>query len=265
MKKIQIFLSLLFYITLSNAAYTELTAKKILNEQKKRHKVKSELATEIMILVDKSGSKEKRIMKRYAKDIGNDLNRFLIVFTKPAEIKGTALLTWEQNNRNNDQWMFLPAQKRMQRIAKGSKKSYFMGTDFTYEDMEPEDIDNFNYKILRSENFNGNDCWVIESKPANKKKIRQSGYSKRNLWIRKNNYYTIKIDFFDRRNKLIKTQTNIDLVNIKGTVWRAKKSLMVNHKRKHKTVMGVKFREINININNNIFTERYIVSGRHMK
>ncbi len=249
------------------AQAAEMTGREVMEKQKELHKVKSEIGSEIMLLVDKDGSKEKRLVKRYAKEVGNDIHRYLIVFLDPADIRGTALLTWEQKERENDQWLYLPAQKKMQRIAKGSKKNYFMGTDFTYEDMEPEDIDNFNYTILRSEKLNQDkkdlDCYVIEATPANKEKKRESGYSKRIMWIENKHLYTLKVEFYDRRERLQKKQTNHAMENVSGTVWRAKKTLMSHLERKHKTLTGITSREINSSVKDLIFTERFILSGKY--
>ena len=249
------------------AQAAEITGREVMEKQKELHKVQSEIGDEIMLLVDKDGSKEKRLVKRYAKEVGDDVHRYLIVFLNPADIRGTALLTWEQEERDNDQWLYLPAQKKMQRIAKGSKKNYFMGTDFTYEDMEPEDLDNFNYTILRSEKLNQDkkdfDCYVIESVPANKEKKRESGYSKRIIWIEKGHIYTLKVEFYDRRGRLQKIQTNHALENVSGTVWRAKKTLMNHLGRKHKTLTGIKSRKINTPVKDSVFTERFILSGKH--
>lgn len=245
----------------------EMTGRQVMTKQKELHKVQTEIGNEIMLLVDEGGSKEKRIVKRYAKEVGDDVHRYLVVFLDPADIRGTALLTWEQKERENDQWLYLPAQKKMQRIAKGSKKNYFMGTDFTYEDMEPEDVDNFDYTILRSETLehdNGtNECYVIEAVPANKEKKRESGYSKRIMWIDKQNLFTLKVEFYDRRERLQKVQTNHALENISGTVWRAKKTLMNHLERNHKTLTGITSRQINTPVNDSVFTERFILTGKH--
>ncbi len=249
------------------AQAAEMTGREVMKKQKELHKVQSEIGSEIMLLVDKDGSKEKRLVKRYAKEVGDDVHRYLIVFLDPADIKGTALLTWEQKERDNDQWLYLPAQKKMQRIAKGSKKNYFMGTDFTYEDMEPEDLDNFNYKILRSEKLNQDkkdlDCYVIEATPSNKEKKKESGYSKRIMWIEKKHLYTLKVEFYDRRSRLQKVQTNHAMKNVSGTVWRPEKTLMSHLGRKHKTLTGIKSREINTSVKDSVFTERFILSGKH--
>lgn len=260
-------LAALFLMNFNPVQAAELTGRQVMEKQKEKHKVKSEIGSEIMLLVDKDKNQEKRQVTRYAKETEKDLHRYLVVFQAPADIKGTALLTWEQKGRENDQWLYLPAQKKMQRIAKGSKKNYFMGTDFTYEDMEPEDINNFDYTILRTEQLSAdgkmNECYVIQSVPANEEKKQESGYSKRILWIDKENLITLKGDFYDRRDRLQKTQTSHELENVGGTVWRPKKTLMIHHEKSHKTITAVTSRKINSAIDDSVFTERFILSGRH--
>ncbi len=257
----------LWFMSFSTLQAAELTGRQVMEKQKERHKVKSEIGSEVMLLVDKDNNREKRLVKRYAKETGKDLHRYLVVFQGPADVKGTALLTWEQKGRENDQWLYLPAQKKMQRIAKGSKKNYFMGTDFTYEDMEPEDINNFNYTILRTEQFSQdgkmNECYVLQAVPANEDKKRESGYSKRIMWIDKKNFITLKGEFYDRRDRLQKTQTSHELENVGGAVWRPKKTMMSHHEKNHKTITGVTSRKINSSVDDSVFTERFILSGRH--
>jgi outer membrane lipoprotein-sorting protein len=266
-KYISVCLIILSWLVVPIVSQAEMTGREVMDKQKDLHSVESEIGDEVMMLVDKDGNKEKRTVKRYAKKVGDDLHRYLIVFLSPADIKGTALLTWEQKERENDQWLYLPAQKKMQRIAKGSKRNYFMGTDFTYEDMEPEDLDNFTYTILRTEKLELNnevsDCYVIEAVPANDEKKRESGYSKRIMWIEKEYLYTLKTEFYDRRERLQKVQTNHKMENVSGTVWRAKQTLMDHHQKEHKTVTGITGRTINTPLDDSIFTERHILSGRH--
>lgn len=257
-----IFLALLI-IGIPASVKAEMTGKEILLEQKKRQYVKSEWSTQIMILMDKRNNRKKRIMKYFSKKFDDGLGKSLFVFMEPAYIKGAALLSWEQNERADDQWLYTPSTKKTQRIAAGSRKSYFMGTDFTYEDLQLEDIDNFNYTILRSEKIDGDDTWVIEAVPANDAIKKNSGYSKRHLWIRKDIFFTIKIDFFDRREHLLKSQIIHDLVNIEGTVWRAKKTLMDNKNIKRKTLVGVKKHAINVEISDSLFTRQHLKTGKY--
>jgi hypothetical protein len=259
-------LALMLTITLSaSAALAAGQGEEIMREQKKRHEVNSETSSVVMLLVDDKGNKEKRLLDQFSKKAEKGESRAMMVFLDPADIKGTALLTWEHDTTPSDQWLYLPAQKKMQRIAQGSKKSYFMGTDFTYEDLEPEDIENFSYTVLAEEPCDGGTCWKIEAVPANPETGKDSGYAKRLMWVRQDNYVTVKIEFFDRRERLLKTQTAQELENVEGTVWRARKTLMDNHKENHKTLMGLKERAINQPIADEVFTERYILSGRHVK
>ncbi|WP_022664856.1 outer membrane lipoprotein-sorting protein [Desulfospira joergensenii] len=245
----------------------EMTGRQIMEEQKNRQSVDTEYGEEIMMLVDgRSGTKEKREIKRYGKKMDNDLNRYLLVFTGPADIKGTALLTHEQE-AEDDQWLYMPATQKMQRIASASKKSYFMGTDFTYEDMEPEKIENFQYTILKDETLDqvepAAECWVIEALPSQDGQKRSSGYSKRILWVDKANFTSLKVEFYDRRKRLLKTQRAYEIQNISGTVFRPKKVIMDNHKKNHKTLCLVRKRLVDSDIKDQIFTERFILSNQH--
>jgi len=263
---------ILFALTATVAAglyAEEMTGRQVMETQEDRQSVDSEYGEEIMLLKDtKSGSQEKRLARRYGKDTPEGLSRSLFAFLSPADIAGTAVLTWEQETED-DQWLYMPATKKMQRIASGSKKNYFMGTDFTYEDMEPEDIDNFNYTILRTEalSVDGADhaCWVIEAVPANDEKKRESGYSKRMLWIDKERYVTLKVQFFDRRSRLIKIQTVAAVENLFGTVWRAKKTFMDNTSKDHQTLSLVTTRRVNESMDDETFTERFILNGKHVQ
>ncbi|MBN1409264.1 MAG: outer membrane lipoprotein-sorting protein, partial [Spirochaetales bacterium] len=138
-------LIIIFFQLFLSAAHCEeqWTGLQIMKEQENRHKSQTEFTKEIMILTDKNGAKEKRVFRRYVKENFKDnTSGLLIVFDSPKSISGTAMLTWDNKDRDNDQWLYLPARGMLQRITAGSKKGYFMGTDFTYEDMEPENIDN---------------------------------------------------------------------------------------------------------------------------
>jgi len=245
----------------------EMTGRQVMEQQEKLQKVTTEYGEEIMLLKDiKAGTQEKRTARRHSKENEAGLGRSLFAFLSPADIAGTAVLTWEQTTED-DQWLYMPATKKMQRIASGSKKNYFMGTDFTYEDMESEDIENFNYTILKTESISldGKEwpCWVIEAVPANPEKTKASGYSKRVLWVAQTAFITLKVEFYDKRARLAKTQTIYELENITGTVWRPKKTIMDNTAKSSQTLTMVANRKINEPIEDDVFTERFILSGKH--
>lgn len=221
----------------------KLSGRDIMKKQEKLHKSSSEVELVKMMLIDRKGKKKPRQLRRYNWKEKEGENKFLLVFLAPKDVKGTSLLTWAHKDSADDRWIFLPALgKKLKRIAEGSKKGYFMGTDFTYEDLSPEDIDDNKYKILREETcpgkqFKDKKCWVIESVPATKKILKSSGYSKKVVWVRKDIYFTVKIEFYDKRGKHRKTQTMMDVEKVKGSMYRAKRTLMDNIKKKHKTAM----------------------------
>jgi hypothetical protein len=125
-------------------------------------------------------------MLSYSKDYGKD-KKTIMFLQQPADVKGTGFLTSDYNDesKTNDRWLYLPAMKKTRRISGTSaKKEYFMGSDFTYDDMGNRDVDSDNHKLLKEETVNGQSCRVIESTP----KESDGLYSKNISWIRKDNY-----------------------------------------------------------------------------
>lgn len=256
---------ILSLLVISSGAFADLTARGIMDEFSKRHKVKSYISTNVMLLADNKGNKEQRVLKVFYKEFGEGQSRALYVFQEPVTVKGVAVLTWINQDRDDDQWLYLPSTQKMVRIAQSSKKSYFMGTDITYEDMEPEKADDFEYSLLPEETIDEQACYVIQAVPATGEKKKASGYSKRVIWLRKDIFFAVKIEFFDPRGRSIKIQTLHDLKNIEGTVWRAGKALIDNSSQNHKTAVGIRSDETNVEIDDSVFTERYILSGKHVQ
>jgi hypothetical protein len=264
MKK-KVALTLLGFVMICAAYAQTTTAREIMDEQADRHGSDSEFSVEKMTLIDRNNNQEVRAMRRYSKKLDEEQSRFLMVFDSPDSIRGTALLTWTNKDAGDDQWMYLPAQDRLQRIASGSKKGYFMGTDFTFEDIQPDDADNFDYDIIEETTISGLPCWVIQAVPNNEKTEQASGYSKRVMYVLQGYYFTIKVEFFDRHGSLVKTQQNGLLKKINDQRFRANKVIMVNHGTGHKTVLKIVDREIDQGLDSDIFTERHITSGRHLQ
>jgi hypothetical protein len=242
-----------------------MTAREIIDVQAKRHKLENETTVMTLTLIDRKGFRETRTLRRLDKDRGNGLMSSLTVFDAPADIKGTALLTRENEGKANDQWLYFPSQRRLQRIAQARRNGYFMGTDFTYEDMDPERIDDYAYRHVRSEAIEGVDCHVTEAVPADEKRRRTSGYGRRLLWIRKDLFFTIRIEFFDRRDVLVKTQVNSELGKVRGDVWRVEKSFVDNLAKQHQTEVVVVSRDTETLLPDDTFTDRNIRTGRYME
>lgn len=255
--------SLLF--TFTSHAQCKKTGQAIMEKQESRQKVDFELTVQKVTLQDlKTKVKEERKLRRHSMDKGEGKQKTLTTFLEPNDIKGTALLNWKNKGRSDDQWLYLPALRKMQRIASSGKRKYFMGTDFTYSDLEGENLSNYNYKCLKEVKCGKKTCWEIEATPKDKDKINETGYSKRVLHVRKKRYTTVKVDYYDKKGKLLKTLNNSKWKKFGKKLWRAKKSVMTRHGF-HETTMESTDRSVNKPIEDVTFTERFITKGMHTR
>jgi len=252
-----IIVSLLIIPVLS---YAEMTGLEIMKKQKQLHEVKDEKATILMKLIDSNNNTKERDLVSFALKGDDGLGMSMMVFNSPADVKGTGLLTWEQKGREDDQWLYLPALGKEKRISSSGKQNKFMGTDFTYEDLRTENLDVHVYNLVGSETVDKNDCYVIEALPSTDDEKKESGYNKRKIWVRKDIFFSVKVEYFDKKDTLIKTQIADSPKNIQGTVWRSEKSIMKDVINNHKTYSVIKERAINKGLDKNFFSIRQIQS-----
>jgi hypothetical protein len=150
----------------------------------------------------------------------------------------------------------------MKRIAKGGRKNYFMGTDYTFEDLASESRDKFDYQRLSDEELDSAKNFVIKAIVIDSTLKKETGYSFRKLWITQDNFQVVRVDFYDKRERLLKRQLNLDFVNIEGQLWRANKIIMAHFNNRHKTVTTIirrSFEESAVPEKN--FQERSVTSG----
>lgn len=178
-----------------------------------------------MILRNKQGDESTRQMSNKTLEVENDGDKSLVIFNEPRDVKGTAFLTFTHKSGPDDQWLYLPALKRVKRIASDNKSGPFMGSDFAYEDISSQEVEKYTYKYIKDENIDGVECFVIERYPVDEK----SGYTRQVVWIDIDQYRTMKIDYYDRKNSLLKTLTYHEYNQYLNKYWRANKMSMVNH------------------------------------
>ena len=248
---------------LATQGINALSGRDILDQVSERHDQAYEFEIQDMILVDKAGNKEQREMHRYKRDLSAGSSRYVSIFLAPSGIKGVSLLTWKHADRDDDQWMFLPAYgKKMKRIAKGGRKNYFMGTDYTFEDLAAEEKDKFSYQRLADEQQNGIALFVVKSTAIDKTSKKQTAYAFRKLWISQETFLVMRIDFFDRRERLIKRQINLEPVQIEGDLWRHNRIEMEHFQNQHKTITIVRSRRFDSDaVPEKAFKERSIING----
>lgn len=184
----------------------------------------SEAKTE-MRLRNKSGDQSIRKMRLKSLEVDGDGDKGLTIFDQPRDVKGTAFLNFSHAIKPDEQWLYLPALKRVKRISSRNKSGPFMGSEFSYEDLSSFEIEKYTYKYLKDETVNGEDCYLVEQYPTDK----YSGYKKMQVWFDKAHYRVQKIDFYDRKNSLLKTLTFADYKQYLDKYWRAHLLKMVNH------------------------------------
>ncbi|MEP4378371.1 MAG: outer membrane lipoprotein-sorting protein [Alphaproteobacteria bacterium] len=248
-------------------AQDNLTGRQIMDEVSERHDRPFEFEVQKMTLIDRSGNEEKRDVQRYAREISDDETRYLMAFHAPSGIRGTALLTWQQDNQDDDQWLYLPAQgNRAKRIAEGGRKNYFMGTDYTFEDLISESRDKFSYERLPDETIDGTEYFVVDAFPQDATVKAETGYKSRRFFVLKDIFFIARTDYFDRRGRFIKKQAAEQIEQIDGDMYRARISLMDNEKLKHKTRIEVIERTFEEgDVPEQLFHTRFITSNRHLR
>ncbi len=210
-----------------------------------------------MTLINSRGEKRVREIKQFIRDFGK-VEKKIMFFIKPADVRNTSFMNWSYDDaaKDDDQWIYLPALKKVKRISSDSKSDYFMGSDFTYDDLGDRKPGDDNHKILREEKLSGEDCYVVESTPKNEEYM----YSKTVTWVIKDKWIGLKKEFYDEDGDFLKTLHIEKYDKIKG-FWTILKTKMDNKQKNHQTVMELTNVKINTGIPTNKFTERMMKRG----
>lgn len=204
-----------------------------------------------MSLIDKKGRERQRKLFIIRKDFeGKD--KLLLRFTYPKDIKGTSFLVWEHKGRDNERFLYLPALGRIRRIATREKDENFAGTDFSYEDISGRKLEDYTYKLIEEKIISeGKDCYILASYP----KEKDSRYPKILSYVRKDNFVTIKAQYYNKKGEVEKTYRVLKLEKING-IWTALELSMENHKTSHKTFIKIKDVQYNKGISGRRFERR---------
>ena len=178
-----------------------------------------------MILKNKQGQESVREIRSKTLEVDGDGDKSLVIFDEPRDVAGTALLSFTHKEGPDDQWLYLPALKRVKRIASDNKSGPFMGSEFAYEDIASQEVEKYTYKYLRDERLEDMEVFVYERYPKDKK----SGYTRQVIWLDKDHYKERRIEYYDRKQALLKTLTFNDYQQFRDTFWRSGDMLMVNH------------------------------------
>ena len=183
-----------------------------------------------MTLTNAHGQTSERRMRSATLEVTGDGDRTLVVFHEPADVKGSAVLTYSHGSGPDDQWLYLPAVARVKRIASSNKAGPFMGSEFAFEDLASQEVEKYAYQFVAEDTLDGLPAFVVERDPVDPK----SGYTRQRVWYDQQHYRPLKIEYYGRKNALLKTLI-YERYQTYGAFWRARAQVMVNHQTGKRT------------------------------
>ncbi|NVJ59210.1 MAG: outer membrane lipoprotein-sorting protein [Gammaproteobacteria bacterium] len=235
MQKVLLTLSLLTLLPLSIQAQTaEEKGLEIAQEAERRNTGwENSKAKMVMTLIGKSGDTSSRQIRVQSLEVKDDGDKSLTIFDEPKDVEGTAFLSFSHATKADEQWLYLPALKRVKRISSSNKSGPFMGSEFSFEDLSSFEIEKYTYKYLRDDTVDGQQVFVVESYPT----YEHSGYTRLINYIDQKEYRILKTEYYDRKDALLKTLVNTDFKQFLNQYWRAHKMTMDNHQKGKSTVL----------------------------
>ncbi len=211
-----------------------------------------------MTLRNSQGEESIREMRMKSLEIADDGDKGLTIFDKPRDVKGTAFLNFSHVDKSDDQWLYLPALKRVKRISSRNKSGPFMGSEFAYEDLSSFELEKYKFKFLAEEQVNGVDCYKIEQIPTDK----NSGYTRQVVWMDKEHFRGLQVDFYDRKKSLLKTLTFSEYKLYLDKFWRPMKMDMINHQTKKSTELNTASLEFKTGLKDSDFNKSTLKRAR---
>jgi len=223
-------------------------ARQIVEEAQRRTDAKSQRYEGLLQVFDAKGkvSDKRWTFERLG---AHGQSKSVLRFTAPAEVKGVALLVYNHPDRASDQWMWTPAIERDRRIALQDRSTRFFGTDFSFEDLEERDVDQYDYVLQGEEAVDGALCWMIESTP---KKTKSSQYTRSIVWIRKDNYAFARVESYIKAN-LVRRLNYSKIENVSG-FWTGRVMEMSDLTRGSRTRLTLDKLQYNVALKEEDFT-----------
>jgi hypothetical protein len=242
-------------------AQEKLSAQQIVDNSFKATKLSGSESTSTMTIIDKKGRERVRKIAAVTKlfDKGATEKR-LIRFLSPADVKGTGLLTFDYEQKDDDMWLFMPALRKTRRIVSSEKSKNFMGSEFSYADMTPPTLEDFSYKILRESVIENTLCWEIEMVPIDDDIADENGFSKRIAYIAKEDFVIRKAIYYDLDGELHKELTvkEVKELDPENHKYRPMHMIMVNKQNGRKSILKVNQIQFSPGIQDLYFTTRYL-------
>ena len=207
----------------------------------------------IMTLSSAGGQKRIRELTMLRKNFSGGNQKYFIYFYRPADVKDMTFMVYKYPDRNSDRWLYIPALDMVRRIAASDKRSSFVGSDFSYEDVSGRNVNEDTHILVKQEKLGGKDCYVVKSVP----KEADVEFSGKLSWIDKSSFLPLKEEYYDRRGQLLKIFTADEIKTIKGFPTITKRT-MKNVQSGHWTQVEFEKADYNIGLPDNLFSERFM-------
>ncbi len=264
MKAMKLVLTLALSLFAAQSAFAAMNAREIMQAVDDRDDGDNRVADMKMVLIDKNGDTRTRTIRSFDKDKGEDKQRIMF-FTSPADVEDTAFLTYDYDEyeKDDDQWLYLPALRKTKRIASSDKSGSFMGSDFNYADMTRKNLDAYDFKILKEGEVRGAKVWLIEALPKTREEIEETGYEKSIAFVRQDNFVVVRAVHWVNEGNKLKYQDVSGLEKIDG-VWTITEMSMTTKKGKttlHKTELFFDNIQYNQDLSEQMFSVRRLEKG----
>jgi len=248
----------------SNSLADDEKARAIMERVDARDDGDNQTSDMMMTLIDKNGDKRIRKLAVFSKDKKADTLR-LMFFVYPADVKDTAFLTYDYDDpeKDDDQWLYLPALKKTKRIAATDKSDSFMGSDLNYSDMTSRDLEDYDFFLKQEIQVRGKDAWVIESVPRSERVIDETGYEKSLLIVQKDIDFVVRAVNWEKTGGYIKYMDVVGLEKIDG-IWVGTEMHVARKKGSqtvHKTILKFENVRFNQDLEEDIFSVRRMEKG----
>jgi hypothetical protein len=245
-------------LPLSAAAEGEPTGLEIITKADEARRAKSEYQVMTMTLENSRGQQRVRTIEGWEREISDEEEQRFSRFKEPADVKDTTLLTYDYEEKDDDIWLYLPALKKVKRILSSNKGDYFMGSDFTYEDMENIDLTNWTYSVEGKEVLDGTECWIIDAVANTDKERGETSYNKLRYWVGTDDHIIRKIDYTDKKDRHSKQLIVSDIRPTSSTDSRKRghKMEMKNFLTEHRTLIDITTLELDVPVDDNTFSQR---------
>jgi len=261
MKHLAILLLAVFCVFAASLHAQELSGRQIMEKALNKTSWQDMVGNVQLILTNERGQQRIRRIKMYSRKRNANESDMLMRFVAPADVKGIGFLTIEHQNSDDERYLYLPALRRVKRIASSGKGGNFMASDFTYYDIGKPKLNDWTYKRLPDEAVNGQACYKLECLPADDQIAKDTGYGKIIRWIRKDIWITVKSEYYDRAGRLWK-QLEVPKVEQISGVWFQTDMIMKDVQNNHRSEMRFSDLKVNQNIPKNFFSQRYLQRGK---